>query len=174
MSRNRGDDGQPRRIGFAVPDYITGLMAYQNVSTALYAKAMGQGRRHLDISLMRSMMFFQQHGLVQEAVEPGSSRAPVEQSPVPPTGTYQTADGPINIAVMREKLFGTLCDVLGLPPAAADPRFATFDIRREHEEPLRMIMAAAMAGWTRDALCAALETADVPYSPVHDQWQPGE
>lgn len=168
MSRNRGDDGAPRRIGYAVPDYITGLMAYQNVSTALYAKAMGQGGRQLDISLMRSMMFFQQHGLSQEAVEPGSSLAPVEQSPVPPTGTYQAADGPINISIIREKFFQALCQVLGLPDTAGDPRYNTLPARRDNEEALRTILAQAIGGWQRDALCAALHAADVPHSPVHD------
>lgn len=168
MSRNRGDDGAPRRIGYAVPDYITGLMAYQNVSTALYAKAMGQGGRHLDISLMRSMLFFQQHGLSQEAVEPGSSLAPVEQSPVPPTGTYQAADGPINISIIREKFFQALCQVLNLSDTAADPRFSNLPARRENEEALRTILAQAISGRQRDELCAALHAADVPHSPVHD------
>ncbi len=168
MSRNRGDDGRPRRIGFPVPDYTTGLIAYQSVSTALYAKAMGQGGRHLDISLMRSMLLFQQHGLEQEAVEPGSSLAPVEQSPLPPTGTFQAQDGPLNISIVREKFFQSLCQVLDLPDIATDARFNTLAARREHEEPLRAILSEAIAGWQRDALCTALEAADVPHSPVHD------
>lgn len=168
MSRNRGDDGRPRRIGFPVPDYTTGLVAYQSVSTALYAKAMGQGGRHLDISLMRSMLLFQQHGLEQEAVEPGSSLAPVEQSPLPPTGTFQTQDGPINISIVREKFFQALCQVLNLPEVAGDARFSTLAARRNHEEPLRAILSETIAGRKRDALCVALEAADVPHSPVHD------
>ena len=109
MGRNRTDAGTPRRIGFPVPDYTTGLMAYQSVSTALYAKAVGQGGRHLDISLMRSMLLFQQQGLVQEAAVPGSSHAPVELTPLPPTGTFETADGPVNISIVREKFFQSLC-----------------------------------------------------------------
>ncbi|MCA8929981.1 MAG: CoA transferase [Alphaproteobacteria bacterium] len=168
MSRNRGPDGEPRRIGFPVPDYTTGLMAYQNVSTALYAKAVGQGGRHLDISLMRSMLFYQQHGLVQEAVEPGSSRAPVTQTPLPPTGTFQTADGPINISIVREKFFQALCRVLDRPALAEDPRFATLAARREHDALLHTLIADAMAGRGRDELCAALSAADVPHAPVHD------
>ncbi len=168
MSRNRGADGQPRRIGYAVPDYTTGLMAYQSVSTALYAKAVGQGGRHLDISLMRSMLFYQQHGLVQEAVEPGSSRAPVEQSPLPPTGTFQTADGPINISIVREKFFQSLCAVLDLPEVASDPRFTTLATRRDHEEVLRVVLADAIISRGRDELCAAFAAADVPHAPVHD------
>ena len=168
MSRNRGDDGQPRRIGYAVPDYTTGLMAYQSVSTALYAKAMGQGGRHLDISLMRSMLFFQQQGLNQEAVEPGSSLTPVESSPVPPTGTYQAADGPVNISIIREKFYQALCRVLDLPSAASDQRFSTLAARRENEGVLRTILAEAIGQWRRDELCAALHAADVPHSPVHD------
>jgi crotonobetainyl-CoA:carnitine CoA-transferase CaiB-like acyl-CoA transferase len=168
MSRNQGDAGDPRRIGFPVPDYTTGLMAYQSVSTALYAKAMGQGGRHLDISLMRSMMFYQQHGLLQEVVEPGSSQAPVEQTPVPPTGTFETAGGPINISIMREKFFQSLCQVLDLPETGADPRFTSLAARLEHVEPLRLILEEAIAKRGRDELCAAFQAADVPHAPVHD------
>ena len=138
MSRNRGADGQPRRIGYAVPDYTTGLMAYQSVSTALYAKAVGQGGRHLDISLMRSMLFYQQHGLVQEAVRTRilartSGAIAIAARPVrskPPMG-------PINISIVREKFFQSLCAVLDLPEVASDPRFTTLATRRDHEEVLR-------------------------------------
>lgn len=168
MSRNRGDDGKPRRIGYAVPDYTTGLMAYQSVSTALYAKAMGQGGRHLDISLMRSMLFYQQQGLVQEAVEPGSSLKPVESTPVPPTGTYEAKDGPLNISIVREKFFQALCRVLGKPEMGADPRFSTLEARREHDEMLRGLLGELIGGWERAALCETLAAADVPHAPVHD------
>ena len=168
MSRNRGADGEPRRIGYAVPDYTTGLMAYQSVSTALYAKAMGQGGRHLDISLARSMLFYQQHGLIQEAAEPGYSLTPVESSPVPPTGTYVCADGPVNIAVVREKFFQALCRVVGVEQTAYDERFNSLPKRRENEDELRATLAEAIAPWKRNELCDALAAADVPHAPVND------
>tara|TARA_R110002096_G_scaffold46313_2_gene123600 strand:+ start:619 stop:1818 length:1200 start_codon:yes stop_codon:yes gene_type:complete len=168
MGRNRTDAGTPRRIGFPVPDYTTGLMAYQSVSTALYAKAVGQGGRHLDISLMRSMLLFQQQGLVQEAAVPGSSHAPVELTPLPPTGTFETADGPVNISIVREKFFQSLCRVLGLPEVGADPRFSTLPARQENDHALRAILEEVIAKRHRAELCAALDAADVPHAPVHD------
>ena len=101
MMSNPDKDGAPKRVEFPVPDYITGLVAYQTLVTALFGRAMHGGSRRLDISLMQAMLLFQQQGLIAREIDP----TPPKGSPVPPTGTYATSDGYINISVVREKFF---------------------------------------------------------------------
>ena len=41
-----------------------------------------------------------------------------------PSGTFRTADGPLNIAANRQAQFVTLCRLAGLPHLVDDARFA--------------------------------------------------
>ena len=87
-----------------------------------------------------------------------------EGSPVPPTGTYATSDGYINISVVREKFFQGLCEVLALPDVGADPRFGSIEDRRTHVDALLPPIIEAVRGWGVEKLSAALVAADVPHA----------
>ncbi|PPR63435.1 MAG: Acetyl-CoA:oxalate CoA-transferase [Alphaproteobacteria bacterium MarineAlpha4_Bin2] len=164
MVSNPDSDGAPRRIEFPVPDYTTGLIAYQTLVTALYGRAVNGGGCHLDVSLMQAMLLFQQQGLIAREVDP----APPHGSPVPPTGTYAAADGFINISVVREKFFKALCKVLDLPELASDPQFSSINARRKNVGKLLPPIEAAVARRGLSDLSASFAAADVPHALVND------
>ena len=164
MTSNPDRDGAPKRIEFPVPDYTTGLVAYQTLVTALYGRTVHCVGRRLDVSLMQAMLLFQQQGLIAREVDP----APPRGSPLPPTGTYTAADGYINISVVREKFFQSLCDVLDLPDLAADPRFNSIEARRANVSSLLPPIEAAIAGRVLAELATAFTAADVPHAIVND------
>lgn len=164
MMSNPDRDGAPKRIEFPVPDYTTGLIAYQTLVTALFGRERHGGARHLDVSLMQAMLLFQQQGLIAREIDPSPPRG----SPLPPTGTYAAIDGFINISIVREKFFQGLCGVLGLTDIAADARFGNVEARRAHVDDLLPPIEAAIAGWQLSDLAAALVVADVPHAVVND------
>ena len=164
MMSNPDKDGAPKRIEFPVPDYITGLVAYQSLVTALFGRAMHGGSRRLDVSLMQAMLLFQQQGLIAREIDP----TPPQGSPVPPTGTYATADGYINISIVREKFFQGLCEVLALPDIGADPRFGSIEDRRLNVDVLLPPIISAIQVRRLEELSAALVAADVPHAVVND------
>ena len=164
MMSNPDKDGAPKRVEFPVPDYITGLVAYQSLVTALFGRAMHGGSRRLDISLMQAMLLFQQQGLIAREIDP----TPPQGSPVPPTGTYATADGHINISIVREKFFQGLCKVLALPDIGADPRFGSIEDRRENVDALPPPIVRAVQYRRLEELSVALVAADVPHAIVND------
>ncbi len=164
MMSNPDKDGAPKRIEFPVPDYITGLVAYQSLVTALFGRAMHGGSRRLDVSLMQAMLLFQQQGLIAREIDP----TPPQGSPVPPTGTYATADGYINISIVREKFFQGLCEVLALPDIGADPRFGSIEDRRSNVDALLPPIISAIQVRRLEELSAALVAADVPHAVVND------
>ena len=164
MMSNPDKDGAPKRVEFPVPDYITGLVAYQSLVTALFGRAMHGGSRRLDISLMQAMLLFQQQGLIAREIDP----TPPQGSPVPPTGTYATADGHINISIVREKFFQGLCKVLALPDISADPRFGSIEGRRENVDALLPPIVRAVQCRRLEELSVALVAADVPHAIVND------
>ena len=164
MMSNPDNDGAPKRIEFPVPDYTTGLIAYQTLVTALYGRAVHGGGRRLDVSLMQAMLLFQQQGLIAREIDP----TPPRGSPLPPTGTYTAADGYINISVVREKFFRSLCAVLGLSDMADDERFNSIEGRRAHVEELLPPIELAVAARDLSDLAEAFAVADVPYAIVND------
>ena len=86
MVSNPDRDGTPNRIEFPVPDYTTGLVAYQTLVTALYGRAMRGGGRRLDVSLMQAMLLFQQQGLIAREVDPSPPKGSPcrRRGPMPP------------------------------------------------------------------------------------------
>ncbi len=83
---------------------------------------------------------------------------------------YETADGWLQLAAVREEHWHALCQVLGRPELASDPRFATAAARDEHREELTKLLEDAFAGdlavnWRR-----ALDRAGVPAEISVDTW----
>jgi crotonobetainyl-CoA:carnitine CoA-transferase CaiB-like acyl-CoA transferase len=71
-----------------------------------------------------------------------------------PSGTFDAADGPLNIAANRQEQFETLCRLVGLPQLVSDPRFADREARKRNRdklnEELNVALRARNAGeWER-------------------------
>ena len=164
MFSNPDKEGAPKRVEFPIPDYTTGLVAYQTLVTALYGRLRHGGGRHLDVSLMQAMLLFQQQGLISREVDPSPPRG----SPLPPTGTYMAVDGYINISIVREKFFQSLCAVLNLPKLAQEERFASIEGRRAHATELLPPIERAISDCKVAELSTAFLEADVPHAIVND------
>ena len=65
-----------------------------------------------------------------------------------PSGTFDAADGPLNIAANRQEQFETLCREVGLPELIDDPRFAEREARKTNREELNAALNAALRGRT--------------------------
>lgn len=53
-----------------------------------------------------------------------------------PSGTFTTGDGALNIAANKQEQYEVLCEVLGRPDLADDPRFAHREDRKRHRQDL--------------------------------------
>ena len=87
---------------------------------------------------------------------------------VAPYQVFPTRDGELMIAGGNDRLFSAICDVVGLPELADDPRFRTNPERVANRETLYEILSERLrqddgASW-RERLSAA----GVPAAPVAD------
>lgn len=125
---NGEPEGAPARFGLSIVDFMTGYcLALAVVSGVLEARATGKGRE-IDVSLF-DVGLANLNYLAAWALNAGyeAERAPRSGHPsLAPCQLFTTADGWIFIMANKEKFWPLLCERLGAPELAADPRFRTF------------------------------------------------
>lgn len=159
----------PRVIGPAIADAVTGHYAATGILAALVERRItGQGRR-LDISMLEAMCHFNldsfTHYYSADEVMGPLSRPVVSQS-----YTFECADGKWVAIHMSSppKFWQGFLEATGQQHLATDPRFAERLERIKHQDDLIAIMTPVFKTQPRDHWCAALESAEVPYSPAYD------
>ena len=87
------------------------------------------------------------------------------------TAPYQalrTRDGHLTVGGNTQKLWTSLCAVVGREDLVADARFASNDDRMAHRAELEEELEAALAARGTDEWVDALLEAGVPAGPIHD------
>ncbi len=168
MSITGDADGPPTKVGVAISDVVTGLFGTISVLAGLLAKPRAGGQR-VDVSILQSTLAIlanQAQNAFVTGLAPG--RRGNAHPNIVPYETFGTADGIIAVAVGSERQWTRLCDALGTPELAADPRFVTNGDRVEHRDALIPLLAARFATDTSAAWLARLDDAEVPVGPLLD------
>jgi len=161
-------DGPPHKVGVAIVDVITGLLAAASILAALrHAERTGQGQ-HLDLSLLDSslsaLVNIASNALIS-GVEP--ARYGNDHPNIVPYQVFAAADGDFVLAVGNDAQFAALCRVIDQPGLAADPRFATNPARVNHRAALVAVLSEHFARGPVAAWIDALLTAGIPAGPIH-------
>jgi len=156
-----GTPEAPCKAGISVADIAAGMYAYSGVLTALYERERtGRGSR-FEVSLLDALgewmsqpYYYTVYG-DQEARRTGARHASIS-----PYGPYR--DGQVFLGLQNEREWAVLCEkVLGRPDLITDPRFATNPDRVKHDDELRVIIEAALAGLTPDEVVTRLDAAGI-------------
>ncbi len=167
-----GDGGRPMKVGVAISDLTTGMLAAVAILAALEGRgresspAYGLGQR-IDISLFEATLSWLANQ-AQNALVTGRSpgRRGNAHPNIVPYETFRTADGEIAVAVGSERQWPRLCAALGMPELAGDARFATNGDRVREREALIPILAARFATDGSAAWLARLAEAEIPSGPI--------
>jgi succinate--hydroxymethylglutarate CoA-transferase len=161
--------GPPTRMGLSVVDLMTGLFAaFALVSGVLEARATGKGR-DLDVSLFDCALqnlsylatWYLNAGHVQGR-EPGSGHPSLV-----PSQLYRTRDGFIFIMCNKEKFWPILCERLGHPEWASDPRCHSFKERLQNKALVNQRLEIALSARTTAEWLDHF-AGEVPAAPVND------
>ncbi len=156
MVMNKTEDGKPYRIAMIVVDVLTGLYAYQAIASAFVRRLrFGKGAM-LDINMVQSAAAFQA-AKIMEFVESDGKPAPLYV----PAGMYATADGHMVVSGMRDRHFAALCEVIGRPDLAMDPRWPTQQARVDHGDEINRELRKEFAKATTDHWLRGLLAAGV-------------
>lgn len=164
MQVNKGElDGRPHRIGVWVIDMISGLYAFQAISTALYARREETKGRFIDCSLMQSAAAMQAIRVMEYSLAGGEGIS--SQNFI---GTFKTQDAWINISVMNDKTWAGLCRALERPDLATDPRFAERPDRFANDIAAKEAVSERLATEPFEHWSARLTEAGILHERVND------
>jgi len=159
----------PRVIGPAIADAVTGQYAAMACLAALLERARtGQGRR-VDISMLEAMCHFNLDSFTHY-YSVGEVMGPLSRPTVSQSYTFECSDGKWVAIHMSspQKFWEGLLEATGQQRLAEDERFAERLNRIEHQDDLIEIMTPIFRGDTRDAWCDRLLAAGVPHAPAYD------
>jgi crotonobetainyl-CoA:carnitine CoA-transferase CaiB-like acyl-CoA transferase len=83
-----------------------------------------------------------------------------------PSGTFEAADGPLNIAANRQEQFVTLCELLERPDLLDDPRFAEREARLEFRAELNRELNKSLGSRPAAEWDVLLSAAGVPAARI--------
>ena len=168
-----GEPGTPpARMGLSIIDYMTGITTALALVSALFGAARSGLGRDIDVSLFDvalHQLSYPGTWYLNEKLVTG--RAPRSAHPsATPVQLFKTADGWIFIMCMTEKFWQELLKVIDAPHIAADARFATVSLRREHRDELTPLLDTEFERNTTAAWLAKLQGL-LPAAPVYDMAQ---
>jgi crotonobetainyl-CoA:carnitine CoA-transferase CaiB-like acyl-CoA transferase len=169
MSVTGEADGAPVRVGLSLIDHGTGVWAALGVLAAVFERERTGVGRTLELSLYEtalSLLSTQLVGYLGAGTVPGRDGSAFPQ--IAPYQVFATRDGELMIVAGNDKLFGALCEVLGVPGLAADSRFLTNPDRVLNRAELVALLEERTRQRATEELLETLVAAGVPASPVHD------
>jgi crotonobetainyl-CoA:carnitine CoA-transferase CaiB-like acyl-CoA transferase len=165
-----GEEGRPPvRVGPSIIDCGTALWAVVGILAALYRRRETGRGGVVDVSLFETAAVWMNMHAAQFLA---SGELPRRHGSgivgIVPYRAFRTANGDLVVAAGNDALYRKLCDTLGHPEWANDPRFLTNPERVVNALALYPLIEAVMATRTSADWIAALDAAGVPCAPVQN------
>jgi crotonobetainyl-CoA:carnitine CoA-transferase CaiB-like acyl-CoA transferase len=156
VTENRGErDNHPHRIAISLIDMFSGLLGFQAIATSLYVRReqkVKQGR-FIELSLMHGGAMLSVIRLMAHHLEHG-----VTQRTSMPNGVFDTADGQLNITMIRPTDWKPFCEAIDHLQFLDDPRYNTHAARAANLDDLlleiRPLIKARTTAWLSERLTA--------------------
>jgi crotonobetainyl-CoA:carnitine CoA-transferase CaiB-like acyl-CoA transferase len=138
VNENRGDrDNHPHRFAISAIDMFTGLLGFQALATSLFVQSrqkVKQGR-YIEASLMQGGAMMAVIRLIAQYLERGAAARTSM-----PNGVFDTADGQLNVTMVRPTDWPPFCEAIDRADLLADPRFATAATRGKNLDELYKVV----------------------------------
>ena len=160
--------GPPVRVGLPVTDFGAGLLAAVGIMTALYRRqAVGHGQKVETSLLVGQLSWIAVYilGYLADGTVPAGMGS--SHHFITPYSAFKTRDGYFILAVGNDGQWQRLCQAVGVPELAHDPRFRTNADRLAHRGELFPLLEAVFADHDSAELIALLGAAGVPCGPVN-------
>ncbi|MDG1340318.1 MAG: CoA transferase [Paracoccaceae bacterium] len=164
MSITGSPDDAPYRVGYPLADTTGGMTAAMAIAAELNANPRGA---FLDVSMtdaVVSAMGWVVSNYLIGGVTPAANGN--ENTTSAPSGTFATADQPLNIAANRDEQWETLARHFGRPDLLDDPDYLTRENRKTNRYALRAELEKTLITKPASEWVKALNALGVPSGPV--------
>lgn len=168
MSLTGTPESGPTRVGTAIGDLTAGMWLVIGILAAVVQRNQTGVGQHVETSLLAGLIALlsvqgQRYLSVGEIPQPVGNVHPV----IAPYGTFDTQDGPLNLAPATQAMWTRLCDVLALGQLTSDPRFLTNAERMQHRHALKEALEVALKKKTRMAWTEIMIANGIPAGPIN-------
>lgn len=168
MSTTGWPDGEPTRSGTPMGDVLGGLNLTIGVLAALNNRQKTGLGEKVDVALVDSVASAMENiTMIYQATGRIPQRIGNRYESTYPYDSFPAKDGNVIIAAGNNKLFAILCQVMGQPELAQDPRFVEIKDRVANHAPLRRIVSAWSENYTIAEIDQMLNSAGCPASAVN-------
>lgn len=169
MSLTGEVDGPPVRSGIPLGDLAAGMYGVIGILAALAERDRSGRGRAVDVAMLDCQIAMLSY---QAAYFLASGQAPGRQGrghdSIPTYRAFTCADGAdVTITANTERMWQSLCAVLGMPELADDPRFRVNASRYDHRHALWEIVEAAFRTRPSAEWVEALVAAEIPAAAVN-------
>ena len=167
MSVTGDEYSAPLRVGFPVCDTVGGITAAFAITSALVgARTTGEGQM-IDVSMLDASLATM-GWVVSNYLNCGVIPKPMgnENFTASPSGTFRTADRPLNIAANEDSQYRSLCDLIGRPDLKTDPRFADRQTRKNNRTAMNAEIEPALMCRSADEWEPLMVAAGIPAGRV--------
>jgi crotonobetainyl-CoA:carnitine CoA-transferase CaiB-like acyl-CoA transferase len=169
MSLTGEADGRPVRSGLPIGDLAAGLYAVIGITAALEARhCTGQGQ-YIDVAMLDCQVAMLSY---QAAYYLASGKVPRPQGrghdSIPTYRAFTAGDGlDVVICANTDRMWRSLCEVVGRLDLRDDSRLATGEGRYRHRHEIWSVLEAAFKAQAADEWMRALRRAEVPVGIVN-------
>jgi len=164
-----GEPGRgPVKCGVPVSDFTAGLYGAFAISAALNQVSAGHMGVHIDVPMLGTSLAI---GAFQTSEFFGTGRDPEALGSAHPRNApyqaFQARDRFFIIAAGNDKLWASVCDIVGRAELAADPRFVTVRDRAKNQTALAQILSEVFRNRDAAAWLTEFARAGVPASLIN-------
>ncbi len=161
--------GPPPRLALSLGDSLAGMFAAQGALAALYRRTVTGEGQVVDAALTEACL------AVQESTIPDYDMGGVVRGPsgtrlegIAPSNIYRSADGSwVVIAANQDTVFRRMCEAMGQPELAGDPRFVDHVARGRNQDEIDGIIGEWAATRQPHDIIETLSTAGVIAGPIN-------
>lgn len=169
MSVTGEPDQPPVKCGIPIGDFSAGLYgAFVALAAVTQARQTGHGT-HIDCSMLGSLLGM---AALQTSEYFGTNIPPKRLGSAHPRNApyqgFDASDRPFTVAAGNNKLWRDLCEIVGKPKLAGDPKFLDQSLRAKNQEELARILQPIFLTRTAEEWCRLLDEKGVPCAPVNN------
>jgi crotonobetainyl-CoA:carnitine CoA-transferase CaiB-like acyl-CoA transferase len=148
----QGSRTEPQLVYGSVVDYFAAALLAGAIASALFQRERTGKGQYVGISLLRSALAMQSSRLVWAEDEGRDVFRDMRSGGV--TGLHPTRDGSLYVSANTPHFWSALCELVGLPNLATDPRYATVRGRAVHADDIvpqlrASLLARSALEWER-------------------------